>query len=661
MRKMNTPAWVLATLICASFLAHEFPPLLAAAGADFPELTGDYLDQPSPGTRPVLFAPGIVGTALPTRDVAMTPDGNEIYFCVTVGNYRYAAIMVTRRVAGRWTEPQVASFADNPDWLDLEPCISPDGQRFFFLSDRPDGAEEKGDHDIWVMDRQGDTWGEPYNLGPPVNSADSEFFPSVTRDGTIYFARSPQGSSEHRIMRARLVDGRYQEPEELGPAINQGSMQFNAFIAPDESYLIYSIAGKAENIGTADYYISFRDEQDGWSEPVNLGDRVNPVEGSGWSPYVSPDGRFFFFMSRRTAAPSGDGLLSYQNILQSYQEPPNGNAAIYWMDAGFLAELKDQAAGNADRGEPGLAGPYLGQTPPGDEPRIFAPGLISNGMTNRDVALSPAGDEMFCGLAFGKIVTILHSRLIDGQWTAPEVASFARNPDFYCFEPAFAIDGRTLYFLSNRATADQEQQPGWGNQNLYAVDRQGDGWSDPRALPAPVNSAAYEYYPSLTRDGTLYFTRSEPGGQPAIYRSRQVAGAYQEPERMPDQVNCGTSRYNAFVSPEESYLILCVQGHEQNIGPVDYFICFRNPDDTWTEAVNLGEKINAPASRAASACVSPDGQYLFFAASFSDAAQAFPEGKLSRQRLAALHDSPGNGSSDIYWIRADFLAGLRPR
>jgi hypothetical protein len=105
----------------------------------------------------MLFAEGVVSTGMYERDVAITPDGKEIYFCVTTSSFAYSVIMVTKEVDGHWTRPEVAPFSGHPEYKDLEPCISPDGERFFFLSTRPlDEEGEPGNEDIWVMDRGDD-------------------------------------------------------------------------------------------------------------------------------------------------------------------------------------------------------------------------------------------------------------------------------------------------------------------------------------------------------------------------------------------------------------------------------------------------------------------------------------------------------------------------
>jgi len=282
-----------------------------------------------------------------TRDVAMTPDGAELYFGVMAGGF--SVIVQTKLENGRWTKPEVAPFSGNPAYLDIEPAISPDGQRFFFLSTRPvpGATPDSADYgrwvnqDIWAMDRTGEGWGEPYNLGPPVNTEAPEYFPSVTREGTLYFTREDPETRGSYIYRSRLVDGEYTEPERLGPQVNSTTSQFNAFIAPDESYIILSTGGRSDTHGGADYYVVFRGADDAWSEPINLGSEVNTPRGGEWSPYVTPDGEYFFFMSSRPPSRAQTpATLTYDYLKDLHGKPGNGDAAIYWVDASFIERLR---------------------------------------------------------------------------------------------------------------------------------------------------------------------------------------------------------------------------------------------------------------------------------------------------------------------------------
>jgi len=302
----------------------------------FPDLSGPYLGQSPPGDSPELFAPGIISTPMYTRDITMTPDGKEIYFCISA--FRYNLIFYTKQVNGKWTEPEPAPFITDPKYMFYEPHITTDGQKLMFLSNMP--REEGGEEiqDIWAVDRIENGWSKPYNLGAPVNSDGSEFYPSTTRDGTLYFTRAEKGSRINNIYRSRLVNGKYQEAEKLGSEVNCGRNRYNAFIDPDERFIIVPATGMEDGIGGTDYYIVFRDENDKWSKPINLGEKVNSVRGAEWSSYISPDGKYFFFMSSKTA--SINEKPSYRKFKKMFNKPQNGNSDIYWVKSDFLLDLK---------------------------------------------------------------------------------------------------------------------------------------------------------------------------------------------------------------------------------------------------------------------------------------------------------------------------------
>jgi len=309
----------------------------------FPALKGPYLGQTPPGMTPEIFAPGIVSTELNTRDIAITPDGKELYFCVNLASFTFSTILVTREVDGVWTRPEVLEHMEDPGYLNIEPCISADGKKFFFMSNRPDKSkgETKGEEDIWVMDRAGDGWGEPYNLGLPVCSDSPEFFPSLTREGTLYFTRRDESSGIEYIYRSPWRDGKYQEAEKLPAQVNAGQTRFNAFIAPDESYIIVPVYGRKDSLGVTDYYVVFRNQDDTWSEPANMGEGINTAGGDEYSPSVSRDGKYLFFMSSRVLPKDQrPKKLSSAFLHGLHGKLGNGNTSIYWVDARIIDNLR---------------------------------------------------------------------------------------------------------------------------------------------------------------------------------------------------------------------------------------------------------------------------------------------------------------------------------
>lgn len=306
-------------------------------------ILGPYLGQTPPGNEAKLFAPGIISTGMNERDIAMTPDLKEIYYSVSVGNFTYSTIMFVKEMNGKWSEPEVASFADNMNYKFIEPFISPNGKKLYFVSDMPDSGKEKIDMNIWVTDRKGDGWSKPYSIDSSINSGLPEYYPSATTEGTLYFTRdNPDRTSS--IFRSKIVNGIYNEPELLGPEVNAGRSRYNALISPDESFIIVPTYGMEDSFGATDYYISFRDVADNWRGPFNMGPQINSADPREWSLSFSPDNKYIFFMSSRNSQDYNVDLESadYKKFQEVYNRPRNGNTDIYWIDAAIIDTLYDQ-------------------------------------------------------------------------------------------------------------------------------------------------------------------------------------------------------------------------------------------------------------------------------------------------------------------------------
>ncbi|UCE41053.1 MAG: PD40 domain-containing protein [Candidatus Aminicenantes bacterium] len=256
-------------------------------------IKGPYLGQKLPGLSPEIFALGIVSTARGEFNAAFSPDGKEFYFSVNEsGGRETMKCMIQEK--NRWTPPQPATFVSPQN--DCDPIFSFDGRRLYFISTRPKKDRPRSrDWDIWYVERTGKGWSDPINVGPPVNSDVDEYYVSLTKDGTIYFASNRAGGlGSFDIYRSRFVEGHYAKPENLGAAINTKHLEHDPFIAPDESYLLFTSVDRPGGFGTGDLYISSRRRDGTWTEAKNLGKTFN-TNGYDFCPIVSPDGKYFFF------------------------------------------------------------------------------------------------------------------------------------------------------------------------------------------------------------------------------------------------------------------------------------------------------------------------------------------------------------------------------
>ena len=307
---------------------------------------GLYLGQKTPENKAELFAPGIVNDGISTRDITFTPDGKEIYFCKNIGNFSFSTILFCKETVDGWTNPEVVWFAQNPEFIYIEPHISSDGSKLFFVSNQGNEISPANRFvtDIWVSDRINDNWSEPYKLDSTINSNDHEFFPSCTEKGNLYFTRENPATRQGFVYKSEWKNGHFQQPVKLPEQVNCGTARFNPFVSKDESFIIIPCAGMPDSFGGVDYYISFINSDKKWSNPVNMGDLINTEGSNEYSAAVSPDGKFFFFM--RAQAKVNTPKITFNTLLKMHNSPENGNSNIYWINADFIENLKEKATFN---------------------------------------------------------------------------------------------------------------------------------------------------------------------------------------------------------------------------------------------------------------------------------------------------------------------------
>ena len=287
-----------------------------------------------PLTEATVFGDGIISTGFFDSHPAFTPDGKTLYFLRSTPNFNLWTIVFSNFERGRWNTPEVAPFSGQ--YSDADPFITADGSRLYFISNRPVPGKANPDLDIWVVEKTTTGWGEPKNVGAPVNSNGNEWYPTIATNGTIYFGSDREGGKGRTdIYRCRLVDGKYTAAENLGDSINTPFNEFEALIAPDESFLILMAGGRPEAKGGFDLYISYN--RDGaWTKPTNLGELINS-SGNEYSPAISPDGKYFFWTSARSFAENTlEKRLNYQELMTKLQSARNGLGDIYYVDLATL-------------------------------------------------------------------------------------------------------------------------------------------------------------------------------------------------------------------------------------------------------------------------------------------------------------------------------------
>jgi len=261
-----------------------------------------------------------------------------------------------------------------------------------------------------------------------------------------------------------------------------------------------------------------------------------------------------------------------------------------------------------------LTGEYLGQTPPGPTPVLFAPGIISvdDHFEHSGAVFSPDKSEVYWVAKpdGDNIFHIYFMKLIDGRWTTPQVTSFTEQ--YEGNRPTFSPDGQKLYYETIR-------HPLGGP--ILVVQRQDGNWSEPSSAPPVINATGMEKPFCLTQDGSLYFARGI-GPTEELLVSHFVDGNFVEPVQLGENINSDLTELHIYVAPDESYIIIESTDHASY---AELAICYKMTDGSWSERIII------PFDWARFPVVSPDGQYLFFM-----------------------------GYGGIYWVSTSFIEDLKP-
>jgi len=252
---------------------------------------------------------------------------------------------------------------------------------------------------------------------------------------------------------------------------------------------------------------------------------------------------------------------------------------------------------------------YLGLPLPGDTPVVFAPGDVSTEAREINAVFSSDGRELYVTRVVDGRASLFLRRLEDGGWTAPtRLALVADQPDADIADPALSPDGQRLYFVSG--ARNDLFAP--GNGNIWVSRRDGNTWGPAAILPAPVNSNAAEYYPSVVADGSLYFSSNREGGMGDLdlYRAQYRDGAFTDVTNLGAPINTPQTEVDAYIAPDERLLIVSAR-RDGNRGALDLYMSHRSADGPWGTLVPLSDTINTELTDYCP-MISPDGRFFFF-------------------------------------------------
>ena len=191
----------------------------------------------------------------------------------------------------------------NSTYNDYAPVVDPTGTKLYFTSTRlggiskEDGGEEKGDEDIYFIERSGDTWSEPKLMPEPINTDRNEGIDFISPDGQLIgFTSSREGTIGSSDIYLSTLDGsQWSTQINMGNVVNSEEWDSNSTISNDGNRIIFASARDGGS-GSNDLYMIEKNIIGEWSPAINLGGMVNTPQ-SETAPFLSQDGKTLYFAS----------------------------------------------------------------------------------------------------------------------------------------------------------------------------------------------------------------------------------------------------------------------------------------------------------------------------------------------------------------------------
>ena len=188
----------------------------------------------------------------------ISPDGKSMFYTVCnrptiLGG---CDILFSQLKEGKWTTPRGVASINTQSW-DAQPTITADSRTIYFASDRPGGM---GGLDVWYVKYEGGKWSEAKNMGATINTPSDEQTPFIHPDGvTLYFtSEGHPGMGGKDIYLSRMQpDGTWGEPQNLGYPINTKEDEGTLSVAIDGKTAFYARNVNKTATGMSNYDLFF--------------------------------------------------------------------------------------------------------------------------------------------------------------------------------------------------------------------------------------------------------------------------------------------------------------------------------------------------------------------------------------------------------------------
>lgn len=340
----------------------------------------------------------------------------------------------------------------NSEHTELSPIIAPDGNTLFINRDNhPENTGDiENDQDIWTakLDENG-KWLPLQNIGFPINNTGKNFTISVSPDNNSLVVANTYNADGTPNGQGLSISYKTANGWSLPTAFDvedyyNDNQYVSYFLASDNKTLLMALERK-DSEGEKDFYISFLIKENKWTQPKHMGSVINSP-GDESKPFLAADNKTLYFSSNGHMGYGSDDIFiskRFDDSWTNWSEPKNLGPKVNSpkSELGYFLDAKGETAYLSSKGDI-----WKIENSEKPDPVTLISGIVYNKKTNQPMAANIKYYDLEANLELG----VATSDPTTGEYkiilpSGKKYSFIAQQKEFYPISENIDLKELTIY------------------------------------------------------------------------------------------------------------------------------------------------------------------------------------------------------------------------